>query len=143
MSPTSGDPSLQMVMEALSRIERRLDSFVTTPTHVADMRRLDDAITALTADLGQEKAERAQQLADARAEFLRTLTEQRASIERLTAAISAEADARRKGDEGDLSTIRDELKAERADRKKDRQWLVGAVIAVLGVVVAVAALVLR
>lgn len=132
-----------MVMEALSRIERRLDGFVTIPTHAADLRRIDDAVQNITSDLGLMRAEHAQQVAEVRAEFLRTLTEQRASIEGLAAAISGEAEARRKGDEGDLATIRGEIKGERDERRRDRQWLIGALIALLGVVVAVAALVLR
>jgi len=132
-----GEP-WQMVMEALSRIERRLDGFVTIPTHAADLRRIDDAVQNIAADLGLQRAEHAQQVAEVRAEFLRTLTEQRGSIESLSDALGKEADARRKGDEGDLATVRAEIKTEASDRKRDRQWLITAIVMVLGVVVAVA-----
>ena len=117
----------QMVMEALARIERRLDGFVTIAAHTADIRRIDERIADLVSDLGLERAQRAEDRAEITAQVVE-----------LRKALEAEANARRKGDEGDLNTVRAEIKTEAADRKRDRQWLITAIVMVLGVVVAVA-----
>lgn len=117
----------RLVLEAISRVEQRMDRLVTTETHQADIRRLDERVADLISDVGQERAARSEDRA-----------EQSAKIEALRSALESEADNRRVGDERDLATIRAELTAERSQRKKDRQWLVMAIVAVLGVVVAVA-----
>lgn len=132
MTTADSDPWRQMVLDGLARIERRLDGLVTTETHAADMRRVDDRLTDLAADIGQERAMRAEQQAklDAR-------------LEQLAAALATEAESRRKGDEADLATVRTEIAAEAASRKRDRQWLVASIIAVLGVIVAAAQVMLR
>lgn len=125
MTAMTGQPEQwQMVMEILTRIERRLDGFVTTTTHAADMRRIDDAISNITADLAIERATRAegQAKADAR-------------LDALMSALAVEAESRRKGDERDLATVREEIDEARDAGKQDRQWLVMAIIGLAGVVV--------
>lgn len=126
------DPWRQMVLDGLARIERRLDGLVTTETHAADMRRVDDRLTDLATDIGLERAARAEQQAKADAR-----------LDTLANALQVEADSRRKGDEADLTTLRGEIAAEASSRKRDRQWLVASIIAVLGVIVAAAQVMLR
>lgn len=115
----------------IAGLSARLDRLVTTETHQADIRRLDERVADLIADLGQEAARRSEDRA-----------EQSGKIEALRQALEAEAGNRRAGDERDLETIRTELAREREQRKRDRQWLAMAIIGVLGIMVAAVALVL-
>lgn len=115
----------------LTAVVARIDRLVTTETHQADIRRIDERVADLIADLGQEAARRSEDRA-----------EQSAKIEALRQALQSEADNRRVGDARDLEVIRAELAREREQRKRDRQWLAMAIIGVLGVLVAAVALVL-
>lgn len=121
----------QLILSAIGRVEQRVDKLVTTETHQADIRRIDERVADLIADLGQEAARRSEDRA-----------EQSGKIEALRQALEAEAGNRRAGDERDLETIRTELAREREQRKRDRQWLAMAIIGVLGIMVAAVALVL-
>lgn len=132
MSVSDSDPWRQMVLDGLARIERRLDGFVTIETHRADLSRLDYALQALAADIGVERADRAEQQ-----------TRQDARINAIATALSNEADSRRKADEGDRADLRGEIAGEAANRKRDRQWLIASLIAIAGVVAAFAQVMLR
>jgi DNA repair exonuclease SbcCD ATPase subunit len=121
----------QLILSAIGRVEQRVDKLVTTETHQADIRRIDERVADLIADLGQEAARRSEDRA-----------EQSGKIEALRQALQSEGDNRRTGDERDLEAIRTELAREREQRKRDRQWLAMAIIGVLGIMVAAVALVL-
>ena len=128
----------QLILAAVERVEKRMDSLVTVETHRSDIRRLDEAQTAAQRRIDDRLADIVGDLGLIRAERVERETALTASIVELRSSITVEIEARRKGDEGDLATIRGELKAADERRKKDRQWLTMAIIAVLGVVVTVA-----
>lgn len=129
--PEQPDP-WRLVLEAISRVEQRMDRLVTTETHQADIRRIDERVADVISDVGQEAARRHEDRA-----------EQAAKIENLRQALQAESENRRLGDERDLQTIRTELARERDQRKRDRQWLAMAIIGVLGLAVAAAAVIVQ
>lgn len=133
----------QMVLDAVKRVESRMDKLVTVDTHQSDIRRLDQAQADAQRRIDDRLADIVGDLGIIRAERVERETALTASIVELRALIEAESEARRKGDEGDLSTIRAEIARETAQRKRDRQWLVGSLIALLGVLVGAVALFLR
>ena len=132
----------QLILEAVKRVEGRMDSLVTVEAHRADIRRLDEAQVAAQRRIDDRLADIVGDLGLVRAESVERAAQITASIIELRTSITAESEARRKGDERDLQTIRAELAAEKAQRRRDRQWLAMAIIGVLGVVVASVALVM-
>lgn len=135
----TGEPEpWQLILAAVERVEKRMDTLVTVETHRSDIRRLDEAQTAAQRRIDDRLADIVGDLGLIRAERVERETALTASIVELRTSITAEIEARRKGDEGDLALIRSEMAAAEERRKKDRQWLFMAITAVLGLVVAVA-----
>lgn len=127
VNPTTAPEPWAMVLDSLRRIESRLDNFVSIQAHTADMRRIDARVNDIAADLGMERAARAED----RAEVI-------ASIEALRAALETEAETRRTGE----ARSREAQTQQEAARRRDRYTVIGLFIAAAAVMATIAVQVL-
>jgi hypothetical protein len=102
---------------------RRIDSMVTRREHDAEVRRIDACNQATRAAVDQNKAD-----TDGRIKALQT------ALADGDAKVAAELEA-------DRQQRAAEIKQAAADRKADRRWMIGSVLAAAGLAVPVAAFV--
>jgi hypothetical protein len=102
---------------------RRIDSMVTRREHDAEVRRIDAYNQATRAAVDQNKSD-----ADGKIEALQT------AVADGDAKVAAELEA-------DRQQRAAEIKQAAADRKADRRWMIGSVLAAAGLAVPVAAFV--
>jgi hypothetical protein len=119
-----------MVLDAIARVESRLDKLVTTETHQADMRRVDHVMTGLAADMGVERAARAEDRAQiwAAVEALRKSQEDERSAREM--GLTTEANMRGK-----------EIDEAKSEWRTGVRWGIGVVLTGVGVAAAVVSVV--
>lgn len=98
--PDTGDaPSpWVMVLSAVNQVNARLDKLVSIDVHHADLRRVDGRLNEFAADLGVERAARAESDRDAAAR-----------IDALTTAIQAESTSRREAVDNERAARHEQL----------------------------------